>query len=644
MHTLLLDLPEEILYSILAFSSPNTLSNVQCSCRQLALVSAHPLLWKSLCQNVYRHWRPEIQHQLNVTQPADSTHWQGLFIGRVKLDKQLLRTLDAAISSETNRSVRINEIVRHGLDAKDLLLRQRKVSDHCPDVLARRYWSNEILGCIHRFQAFAEWEKIKNSRNEEDIYSLERCLAAIDLFVAEEPPESFDNITKHLDNVAAAFKIAHPDHRSYSLRITACAILKFLHSENFLSVSPESYGKLQNQLITVALCDAEHPSISLISTTIFCAVARRLGLTTSPCNTPSHVYATVTSPPGYTLNSTQQDIQIAALGSSNSESDAMWLDPFNCSTEIPRHLLEPVLRSFHIPNASHDQALGPASTSDLLRRAARNLRNSVHASGFAYTNVLDNPTTSYLPSALYTHGIQPTVIHPFRAAYCYKNILLYFGEQDDEDHLNGALMPHPLQRLQSLQEVSSDFQTGFNIDGELLARYIQPLFVPESSPENFLVHVMNEGRSPTIITDVRRRHLARPSEDGTPNDNVPDVLYHVGDLFRHARYGYQAAIVGWDNACNAAESWITQMRIDALPLGRTQPFYHVLAEDQSTRYVAQENIHRVGRREHGDVADLGRDAAHPSEGLLRVAGKAFLRWDAREQRFVSNVRESYPDD
>ena len=35
-------------------------------------------------------------------------------------------------------------------------------------------------------------------------------------------------------------------------------------------------------------------------------------------------------------------------------------------------------------------------------------------------------------------------------------------------------------------------------------------------------------------------------------------------------------ILGWDPHCAAPEDWIVNMRVDDLPNGRNQAFYHVL--------------------------------------------------------------------
>ena len=72
------------------------------------------------------------------------------------------------------------------------------------------------------------------------------------------------------------------------------------------------------------------------------------------------------------------------------------------------------------------------------------------------------------------------------------------------------------------------------------------------------------------------------------------------------------------------------MRIHELPRGKSQSFYHVLAEDKSMRYVAEENIEIV--------------QGEPVPALLTIAGQYFKRWDSDAKSFVSNIRDEYPDD
>jgi F-box protein 21 len=53
-------------------------------------------------------------------------------------------------------------------------------------------------------------------------------------------------------------------------------------------------------------------------------------------------------------------------------------------------------------------------------------------------------------------------------------------------------------------------------------------------------------------------------------------------------------------------------------------------EDTSIRYVAEENIEII---ETGEV-----------DSLKSLAGRYFKRWDSERGRFVSNIRDEYPDD
>jgi F-box protein 21 len=53
-------------------------------------------------------------------------------------------------------------------------------------------------------------------------------------------------------------------------------------------------------------------------------------------------------------------------------------------------------------------------------------------------------------------------------------------------------------------------------------------------------------------------------------------------------------------------------------------------EDKSIRYVAEENIEII----EPDVPI----------SLMSLAGRYFKRWDWESHRFVSNIRDEYPDD
>lgn len=46
------------------------------------------------------------------------------------------------------------------------------------------------------------------------------------------------------------------------------------------------------------------------------------------------------------------------------------------------------------------------------------------------------------------------------------------------------------------------------------------------------------------------------------------LVMGAGQVIRHRKYDYKGVIVGYDKECDAPESWIRQMGVDTLPLGR----------------------------------------------------------------------------
>lgn len=77
-------------------------------------------------------------------------------------------------------------------------------------------------------------------------------------------------------------------------------------------------------------------------------------------------------------------------------------------------------------------------------------------------------------------------------------------------------------------------------------------------------------------------------------------------------------------------------QVDTLPNGRHQPFYNVLVEDESTRYVAEENVVLL---QPGEISKEDLIASFPIE-----IGKWFKAYDEASGIFVSNVKQEYPED
>lgn len=110
---------------------------------------------------------------------------------------------------------------------------------------------------------------------------------------------------------------------------------------------------------------------------------------------------------------------------------------------------------------------------------------------------------------------------------------------------------------------------------------------------------------------------------------VDSVKYHVGTIMHHRMYNYHGVISGWDEKCEMPMEWVVQMGVDQLNGGHLQPFYNVLVEDHTTRYVAQENI-------------LIPKDPHPI--LHFSAGKYFAAYKGDHYQPNRVLRRAYPED
>lgn len=72
-------------------------------------------------------------------QAVAKVDWRKTFSERHNVDRMINREIDSILSSQTDRTEKIEKIVGYGYDAKDTLLRHLRADDEVEDVLARRY-------------------------------------------------------------------------------------------------------------------------------------------------------------------------------------------------------------------------------------------------------------------------------------------------------------------------------------------------------------------------------------------------------------------------------------------------------------------------------------------------------------------------
>ncbi|CAJ2504188.1 Uu.00g115820.m01.CDS01 [Anthostomella pinea] len=582
--TSLLRLPDELLEGIVQHLGPRDTVAFGITCKRIHRVATASLVWRRHCIETWRYWQRRHKLAEKTKLPPAQTDWRQLFKERAIIDRDALALFDKMLTEQQSRSHRMEEIASQGYDVKDLLLRlQNETLDSAEDVLARRYHAAAILGQIHRLIALDKWTMLQQGHP----VKLEEALGAYDLFVTSGQKGDLDDIARELDVIAQRVRDTDPEFENLSIRQRAVKVAELLRSEELVgNPRVDDYHALRNNFISIALFDEVHTSLPLQSVSIYCAVAQRLDVNAKPSNFPQHVHAVIEALPDQTLDG------VSATPTSEAPPEVMYMDPWNSSDEVPEDQLSARLSQMGVPLGLQGHLLGAASTMEMVTRTGRNIMNSVE-------QARHRPRLANRPA------------YPDNDSAWYSILwsMLVLGDSEP-----AAAVHHRRQVLPYLVE---HFQTHFPNDIALIER-IPPMFT--------------QGREHQLMTELvaSARHVDYGVKTVCPRNHDTQVQHKVGHYFKHRRYGYEGFVVGWDTHCAAEPAWIEQMRVDDLPRGRDQPFYNIVADDKSVRYVAEENIQVIHEM--------------PSLALMQLAGRYFKRWDEEKMMFESNIRDQYPDD
>jgi F-box protein 21 len=351
-------------------------------------------------------------------------------------------------------------------------------------------------------------------------------------------------ISFRLDKIASDLMEASPDLEKQKPRQKALTLAAYLRAHNLTGLKDlRDYHALQNNFIGRALYSDEHSSLPLISTAIFCSVAKRINLDARPCGFPFHVYSIVKPPNGF-------DIDGNPWCSDLGDAKIMYMDPFRTDEEIP---VEYLRTQFTAIGASADVeafVMGPALITEIVLRCARNI----------LTSVRDTHQHSVGRNAFNGTTDQTDREGAFYSAL-WASLLLGASLDGNDD----PVLPI-LQRRTFLPHIVEYFETYFPTDASLVEQYIVPLFenVGEHAQLRDAIRVTRAGDAMPKQIKPRKKEISQ------------QVRYKVGQVFQHKRYDYVAVITGWDVECSLGPQWEQRMRIHELPRGRQQSFYHVL--------------------------------------------------------------------
>ncbi|KAI5813780.1 hypothetical protein BZA77DRAFT_284357 [Pyronema omphalodes] len=588
--SILLSLPEEVITSIIFYISESSLVELSRTCRKLYRLCSSPLEIRQRC--LTRRWWDR-RHNFTAMVNCKDIHkvnWLKLYIHRMNVERTTTRLLDEIIANPTNHINNFNRIVDFGYDAKDTLARHAQVEDdQVDDPLARRYQASIALQYLHRRRALQIWQDLRSGVD----VPLEVALLAFDLFVMTGDSPDVEEIVVDFDLLARLFLFQTPEFYLLETSEKTLALITFLWEQGFKACPLGKYRAMKNQFIGLTMRTVR-TAIPLTLVGIFCAVARRVGMKAYPCGFPNHMLAIVEAEGNEAVSVAGG--AASASGKSNpsnvnsAAANYQYYDLFCSPNRHPRLDKQRLLDDL----SSHDPALipsllSPSPTINIVLRQARNIINTCQLTSRAEADIIN---------------------------ICYPRINHTYA-------LYSAIAAHvilkPGYSHNYVTQLSEICNSHLPMDVRFLEEEILPT-VPEGREKGMLTNVVGALRA----QDEMPRAVARREGEG--------VRYKVGMVLRHARYGYLGAVFGWTQECKQGEDWVQVMGVDGLNRGRRQPFYHVVVEDGSVRYLAEENIRPI------------KPQLQNVQPLMHLAGKYFKRFDKETGMFVSNMQAEFPDD
>ncbi|KAH8903896.1 hypothetical protein BR93DRAFT_931005 [Coniochaeta sp. PMI_546] len=612
---------DELLLHIFADVPPeDNLRSLQLVCKKFYRVANDQTIWKRNCCTSFRYWQDEHWFHDKVAKEKSDVDWKEVWLRRKRTEAHISRLFDGILETKIGRLERFRDICQYGYDAKDFLLEQVHTLEDAEDVLARRYFGMMILDSLHRGMAVEVWSRLHDT---ERAPSLEQAFGAFDMFVLHDQPQDLDYIERWFDETADKFRATQEEWDHMSTRAKALALVRWLRIQGFQGIQKETdYRNFRNCMIGHAISDPEHPSLPLVSSAIFCSVATRVGLDAACCNAPIHVHAVVSSPAGLDLDGNPRP--------DTDPVDKMYLDPYTSAQEIRHEDLER-RRAAYIaaaPGVDHPSSsfFDGAPVRTLVERMTTNLKSS-------YTVAKRLPDESH--AALNLKAL--------RAGDPETNMELCLYSV-----LWAQLLSAPLSGAEwdvGLDFFLNRFALQYSEDHWIVEKYLAPVYDRfVGQPQQAARHRVGWENVREILKMLRNLDKRQPALSRRYTQEIHErVLYKIGQVFRHRRYGYVGIINGW--AAAGLASLPTPHYVPPEEGEESQGEWH------GTSWRGSGNTYYTCLRPNCDRLRLAQDTIEiitdPSlipQQLFFLAGKFFKRFDPETCTFVSNIKEFYPDD
>ncbi|KAF9245807.1 YccV-like-domain-containing protein [Melanogaster broomeanus] len=550
-------------------------------------------------------WEPHYHARYTVSDVVKETlrrqalgdNWKARFLERIRLDRQVVKILDGIVMERDGRLERAREVtstlsydVWNALETEALcnvpeVFRdtnetsegegQTSHTDVPPHAIPRRFWARSLLGTIARSHAVQVWNGVKHDE-ENDAGALETAIACLSSYFAHPPMEIYSQLDFLTDHC-----------RSYLIN-------------NQLPVNPDEFNCSEDTLsrISSSICNfLWENGFRAAEETRFHVFRTRFPhwfLTTHKDTIPIslvYIFVCIARKLGMTASPVDFPARVLAIVSSPDPSVSdIFVDVFgskNRSILSPQQDIPHMLMDAGIAPSSMLRYIRPASTASMVTRASRNIMSSL------------------------SHPEDVSEVDLHTALYVGLSVNLIF--MNDWRHLVTIMKHIDRFPLDILAVLTDALAPGLNpsIRKQLLAS----------------CKAAHEDEDETAASVTLRSTLSTP------------IKHFVGMIFKHVRYEYTGYIYRWDSSCMASENWITSMSVDLLPRGRHQPFYHILTQGGSLRYVAEENIQPTTLEPYAyrQLFEHAPEAGRYFDGLVQDNGRARLR-------LSPELLSAYPED
>ncbi|GAA5898995.1 hypothetical protein JCM8208_002972 [Rhodotorula glutinis] len=599
-------LPPELISACLQALDPSdadtvpTLLAASLASSTFAAIARSSVLWRPIADERYHRHRPPSTAAgtppFHAEAFAYTAHRARKEVRSGSLVRDLQRPrhrLELAHELRTDLGV---DVVESRLSAPERFTEQSRPESW----LSLRHWAGEQRRLLLRDEAIDVWRSIaeRDARGAEAPDDYERGLNAFAAFRGLDPArlarDRFNLERNHPKLLESTRSL--PFEGAKRLEWLAREVVEYMSSIGLKKASDGAFHNLDNHYVELIWRRTTTPdptdnegTLPMTLVSIFCSLIDRL-----PAARELKIRARPVGFPGTLLAMLRYDDDGA-----DDHDDSVYINVYGDGRLLSADKLRDMLRAMGQPVSN--EFLKPASAREMCLRVGRNILTSIRAGDQSIGVPISHETAT-------------------ASLYSVAHALFILTEPLGAD----PAVPVARGTEQFAEWVRSLIQSEFPLDVVHLETRVAPVLTP------------------TLRRSMLELCAAIKDEDSsTPEPKlVNGVIQHrIGHVFTHRLFGYDAVVRGWDYKCEASEQWIRQMRVDTLPFGRGQPFYHVVVSDGSARYVAQENITDM------PVADDVVERFMDLEGF----GRYFRRRERREGdgrwSFVPSqeIEAEYPD-